>query len=134
MDFNTFGAPTSYAAGPPSPSASSSRCYNNTPSTEACRLAGGSAPVSQPDGSGHHAPSSRDGDGRVEKGDVPDVKSDELEASMGHDGSKGMYYAERDDRLLDGYFTRLGSKIQHAKYRKARKLAQRRRVLQDGKS
>ncbi|TQN64120.1 hypothetical protein CSHISOI_11301 [Colletotrichum shisoi] len=104
MDFNTVEDSQSNVASQPPDSASSSRY--TTYSFEACRLAS-SDPVSQPDDSSHHAPSN-------------------------HGGLKRMY-AERDVRLLDGYFSRLGSKIQHAKHRKARKLAQRRRLLQDGK-
>ncbi|OBR05433.1 hypothetical protein CH63R_12136 [Colletotrichum higginsianum IMI 349063] len=129
MDSNTVETLQSNVASQPSTSASSSRY--NTYSIEACRLAN-SDPVSQPDDSSHQAPSSRDGDCREGKDSVNDEKSDGLEA-MDQGGFKVMY-AERDDRLLDGYFSRLGSKIQHAKDRKARKLAQRRRLLQDGKS
>ncbi|WQF85383.1 hypothetical protein CDEST_10397 [Colletotrichum destructivum] len=128
MDFNTIETPQSNATGQPFTSASSS--HYNTTSIEACRPTS-SDPVFQPDGNDQHAPSSRDSDDRVERDNIPDVKSDGLEA-MDHGDFKGMY-AERDDRLLDGYFSRLGSKIQHAKDKKARKLAQRRRLLQDGK-
>ncbi|GKT63998.1 hypothetical protein ColTof4_04455 [Colletotrichum tofieldiae] len=128
MDF--INTPTDQLCAARQPSITSLPSRSNTPPAGADRLKG-SEPVTQPGNSFEHVSEDSEIIDNAENDSVIDVDYDGLDA-LEHRIFKRMY-ADRKNRLMEIYFSRIGNKVQHGRSRKARKLAQRRRILQDEK-
>ncbi|GKT50664.1 uncharacterized protein ColSpa_10845 [Colletotrichum spaethianum] len=122
--------PTDQSSSARQPSIAASSSRPNTPPIGDYRLKD-SETGTEPEGSFITASDGPEIEHSEENDDVTDVNYDELE-TLEHKFYKRMY-ADRKNRLMEIYHSRIGSKIQHGRSRKARKLAQRRRLSQDEK-
>ncbi|OHW94396.1 hypothetical protein CSPAE12_07020 [Colletotrichum incanum] len=128
MNFNSTPTDQPSAACQPSTISSSSRSNTLSISDDHFKV---SEPGIESENNYRHASGDSKIKGSAENDNVVDVDYDKLE-TLERRIFKRMD-ADRKNRLMEIYFSRIGNKFQHSRSRKARKLAQHRRLLQDEK-